>query len=123
MKLLLNSDLSEHQLVPKEYNLDIGTTAVNNTFVFTEEDLPGFKAKSKARTDAANMGFPASILRPKAERVEKPTYDRKRFQQPYYRKAIPSKHPPDTFSCFPTLHCLLRGWNKARLSAAGPCPI
>ena len=87
MKMLLNSDLAQHQPVPREYNLDI-SSGVSNHFVFSEADLPGFKAKSKARSDASNTGLPLSILRARSEKVEKPKWDR---NKPYYRKAIPSR--------------------------------
>lgn len=87
MKMLLNSDIAQHQTVPREYNLDI-TSGVDHHFVFTEEDLPGYKAKSKARTDASNNGLPLHILRARAEKVEKPKWDK---NKPYYRKAIPKK--------------------------------
>ena len=40
--MLLSSDLAVHQMVPKEYNLDMTEEAVKNTFLFTEQDLPGF---------------------------------------------------------------------------------
>ncbi|KAK1968861.1 transcription initiation factor IIF [Colletotrichum eremochloae] len=90
-KMLLNSDRAEHQLMPKEYDLEMGKELARSTFVFTEEDLPGFKAKSKARTDAANAGIPARFLRPKADKVEKKPFEKGRRWQPYYRKAIPKK--------------------------------
>ncbi|KXH25134.1 transcription initiation factor IIF [Colletotrichum simmondsii] len=90
-KMLLNSDRAEHQLMPKEYDLEMGKEIARSTFVFTEEDLPGFKAKSKARTDAANAGIPARFLRPKTEKVEKKPFEKGRKWQPYYRKAIPKK--------------------------------
>lgn len=92
--MLLNNELAGHQGIPREYDLEMGPELTRGTFVFTEEDLPGFKAKSKARTDAANAGIPAHLLRPKSERVEKPSrkpFDRKNRYQPFYRKAIPSK--------------------------------
>ncbi|KAF6810958.1 transcription initiation factor IIF [Colletotrichum sojae] len=90
-KMLLNSDRAEHQLMPKEYDLEIGKELARSTFVFTEEDLPGFKAKSKARNDAANAGIPARLLRPKQEKVEKKPFEKRGRWQPYYRKAIPKK--------------------------------
>jgi transcription initiation factor TFIIF subunit beta len=90
--MLLSSDRAEHQVVPKEYRLDIGETAVTNTFIFTEEDLPGFKAKSKARTEASNAGIPASLLRAKQDKVEKLPFEKRGRYQPYYRKAIPSAY-------------------------------
>lgn len=76
--------------MPKEYDLEMSKELARSTFVFTEEDLPGFKAKSKARNDAANAGIPARFLRPKADKVEKKPFEKGRRWQPYYRKAIPS---------------------------------
>lgn len=88
--MLLDSQVPEHQLMPKEYDLDLQNHSMENHFIFSEEDLPGFKARNKARQQAIAAGMPASILRPKQERTNKPTYDRKSRWQPYYRKAIPS---------------------------------
>ncbi|KAI8309898.1 Transcription initiation factor IIF subunit beta [Colletotrichum sp. SAR11_59] len=90
-KMLLNSNRPEHQLMPKEYDLEMGKELARSTFVFSEEDLPGFKAKSKARNDAANAGIPARFLRPKNEKVEKKPFEKRGRWQPYYRKAIPKK--------------------------------
>jgi transcription initiation factor TFIIF subunit beta len=90
--MLLQSH-AEHQLLPQEYDLELLDPNVNNHFIFSEEDLPGFKAKSKARAGAAALGMPASLLRPKNENVEKRTYDRRSRFQPYYRKAVPSTFP------------------------------
>jgi transcription initiation factor TFIIF subunit beta len=91
LKMLLASDRAEHQGLPKEYELDLMNSAVENHFVFTEEDLPGFKARSKARQKAADAGIPMSILKQKTDKpAEKPTYEKRGRYQPYYRKAIPS---------------------------------
>lgn len=92
--MLLNRGQAAHQGLPREYDLEMGFEPARGTYVFTEEDLPSFKAKSKARTDAANNGIPAHLLRPKPERQERPArkpFDRKNRYQPYYRKAIPSQ--------------------------------
>lgn len=88
--MLLQADCPEHQLIPREYDLEVLEPNVNNHFIFSEEDLPGFKARSKARAEAANAGIPASLLRQKAGGPERPSYDRRSRFQPYYRKAVPS---------------------------------
>jgi transcription initiation factor TFIIF subunit beta len=92
LRMLLQANCPEHQALPREYELEILDQNVSNHFVFSEEDLPGFKARSKARTDAANAGMPASLLRQKNENNDQPKrYDRRSRYQPYYRKAVPSK--------------------------------
>ncbi|KAH7326652.1 transcription initiation factor IIF, beta subunit [Stachybotrys elegans] len=92
LRMLLNADCPEHQALPREYELDVLDRNVSNHFIFSEEDLPGFKAKNKARSDAAKAGIPTSLLnKPKPGGAERPTYDRKSRYQPYYRKAIPKK--------------------------------
>lgn len=93
-RMLLNKDVAGHQGLPREYDLDMGLDNARGTFMFTEEDLPNFKAKSKLRTDASNNGIPAHLLRPKSERFAKPArkpFDRKARYQPFYRKAIPKR--------------------------------
>lgn len=91
--MLLSANCPEHQTLPREYDLEVLEPNVNNHFIFSEEDLPGFKARSKARQDAAAAGIPASLLRQRQANngSDRPTYDRKSRYQPYYRKAVPSK--------------------------------
>ncbi|PMD26592.1 hypothetical protein NA56DRAFT_654403 [Hyaloscypha hepaticicola] len=84
--------LAEHQMVPKEYELAITAQTVNNTFVFTEQDLPGFKSKSKQKFDPASANMPARLTRPKNDKpMSKQPYDPNKRFQPYYRKAIPKR--------------------------------
>ncbi|OAA56617.1 transcription initiation factor beta subunit [Niveomyces insectorum RCEF 264] len=83
MRMLLRNDLANHQSIPKEYELDlpmvdkkgVQNTQIKNTFVFSEQDLPGFKAKNKLRAEAAAAGIPAHLLRQKTDRVEKPAHN------------------------------------------------
>ncbi|KAL7932629.1 transcription initiation factor IIF, beta subunit domain-containing protein [Trichoderma chlorosporum] len=92
LRMLLTANTPEHQLLPREYDLEILDQDVNNSFIFSEEDLPGFKTKNKARADAANAGIPLALLRSRGNaNSERPTYDRRSRFQPYYRKAIPKK--------------------------------
>lgn len=91
LKMLLQPNCPEHQLLPREYDLDVLERDVKNHFIFTEEDLPSFKAKNKARQDAIDAGIPSSLVRGNAPGPERRTYDRRSRYQPYYRKAIPSK--------------------------------
>lgn len=90
MSMLLNSELSQHQLVPKEYNLDIASGDVNNTFIFSEQDLPGFKSKANEPFNLATANMPARLTRPTYDKPhgKQPADSGKRFQ-PY--KKIPSK--------------------------------
>lgn len=91
--MLLHSDQPEHQQLPKEYDIELADGNVKNQYIFSEEDLPGFKAKNKARAEAIAAGIPPSLLRNKDGRTEKPSYDRRSRYQPYFRKAIPSWWP------------------------------
>ena len=78
-------------MVPKEYSLDVTSETVSNTFVFTEQDLPGFKSKSRTAFNAATANMPAKLLRPKTDKpVTKQPYDANKRYQPYFKKAIPS---------------------------------
>lgn len=91
LRMLLSSDLSVHQMVPKEYELDLTAEDVKNTFVFTEKDLPGYKSRSQVKFDPASANMPSRLTRP--ARVEKPRqpFDPDRKFKEYYKKAIPSK--------------------------------
>ncbi|KAG5928112.1 hypothetical protein E4U53_002739 [Claviceps sorghi] len=95
LRMLLNAKCPEHQALPREYDLEILDRDVKNHFIFSEEDLPGYKAKNKARAEAAAAGIPQSLLRQRqnqgAERTERRPFDRRSRYQPYYRKAIPKR--------------------------------
>ncbi|KAI2624357.1 transcription initiation factor IIF, beta subunit-domain-containing protein [Hypoxylon sp. NC1633] len=93
--ILLDHKLAPHQQIPKEYNLEVKDMNLTNSFLFTEQDLPGYKSKVQ------NKDIPAH-LRPKPERPRENTQaegdsnnnnkrGRKGRYQPYYRKAIPKK--------------------------------
>ncbi|KAI0161700.1 transcription initiation factor iif [Hypoxylon sp. FL1284] len=91
--ILLDHQLAQHQQIPKEYNLDCKEENLKSTYLFTEQDLPGYKSKGQG----PNNDIPA-YLRPKPERVRDNSqpeannkHGRKGRYQPYYRKAIPKK--------------------------------
>ena len=90
--MLLKSDLSQHQDVPKEYNLDITDPQVNNTFVFTEQDLPGYASKNKAKADAIKAGIPAYLMKSKNEKeTANQSWERRKKGGVPPRKSIPKK--------------------------------
>ncbi|KAI1495861.1 transcription initiation factor IIF [Biscogniauxia marginata] len=88
--LLLDHTYAEHQTIPKEYNLEVRDMSLANTFLFTEQDLPGYKSKSQG----ANSHLPPHLRR-KQERPEDKSQQhdggRRGRYQPRYRKAIPKK--------------------------------
>ena len=97
--MLLDHRRPEHQTVPKEYNLDVKDMQLNNTFLFTEQDLPGYKNKSQG----ANNNIPQYLRRKHEQSRDNAQQDgnnnnpnnggvKKRYQQ-RYRKAIPSLYP------------------------------
>ncbi|KAI1107000.1 transcription initiation factor iif [Jackrogersella minutella] len=93
ISILLDPKLAPHQQIPKEYNLEVKDMNLTNTFLFTEQDLPGYKSKAQG----ANSDIP-SYLRPRPERRENAQPEggdnkrgHKKRYQPYYRKAIPKK--------------------------------
>lgn len=91
LQMLLNSDLPQHQGVPKEYELDVTEETVKKTFVFTEQDLPGYKSRANTKFDPAIANMPARLNRPKPERTrEKQPWDKNKKYQPYASKGIPS---------------------------------
>lgn len=93
MRLLLKSNVSAHQGLPREYDLDETNLDVKNTFIFTESDIEGFKNKNKLRKDAADQNIPSYLLRAK---VEKPAQQnsrggRGRRGRDTFRQVIPKK--------------------------------
>jgi len=93
LQMLLFSNLAQHQTVPKEYELDLTSEDVKNTFIFTEQDLPGYKSKSKAPFNAATANIPAKLHRAKMENKasDRQPWDKTKRFQPYFKKAIPKK--------------------------------
>ncbi|KAJ6783859.1 hypothetical protein PWT90_05487 [Aphanocladium album] len=95
LRMLLDPSCDEHHALPREYELDVLDRDVKNHFIFTEEDLPSYKAKNKERQDQLNAGIPAHLLRQKEASSgggpQRNSYDRKSRFQPYFRKAIPKK--------------------------------
>lgn len=92
LHMLLRKDLAQHQSIPKEYNLDVTESKVKNTFVFTEQDLPGFKSRSQMKFDPKSANMPARLMRPKFDKLNpRGPYDPNKRFQPYFRKAVPKK--------------------------------
>jgi transcription initiation factor TFIIF subunit beta len=93
MALLLDHTKANHQTVPKEYTLETKDATLANTFLFTEQDLPGFKSRSQG----ANSNLPPHLRRrqeqqqQRSEEKTQPEGGVKKWKyQPRYRKAIPS---------------------------------
>lgn len=80
--MILKSALKQNQNVPKEYNLRTTTESSQNTFVFSERDLPGFSSGSRGvrKPDESGRGGMDRKI------------DKNKKYTPYYRKAIPSIH-------------------------------
>lgn len=76
--------------LPREYNVDVTNDDSNNTFIFTEKDLPGFKAKGRG---AGRTGPPGGIQKGAAASLGAgaPRWEKGRARQPYYKRAIPSE--------------------------------
>lgn len=75
--------------------MDISDPNVQNTFVFTEQDLPGYASKNKAKADALARGIPTHLLREKNPKPNSPQpFERGKRGAPQYRRGIPSE-----FSC------------------------
>jgi transcription initiation factor TFIIF subunit beta len=93
--MLLRSDLALHQCIPKEYDLDMWEDAkdVKNTFIFSEQDLPGFKSKMGDGFDPSTANLPPRLTQKKPGKPmgERQPFDRSRKFQPYVRRAIPKK--------------------------------
>lgn len=92
LQLLLKDNIPNHQAVPKEYNLDITDPQVNNTYVFSEQDLPGYAAKNKSKADAIKAGIPAYLMKSKNEKDAPVTsWERRKKGGIPPRKSIPKK--------------------------------
>lgn len=91
--MLLSNQIAQHQTIPKEYELEVTEQSVKNTFVFSEQDIPGFKSRSRQKFDLETANMPARLTRPKNENpMARQPYDPNRRFQPYFRKAVPSPY-------------------------------
>ena len=88
-------DLPQVEGIPKEYILrrqnvisDQTPFAVQNTFIFTEKDLPGYRDRGHMLFNA-NQTHGRSYLYEQTKRDAKKRTNRKKWE-PYTRKTIPS---------------------------------
>lgn len=93
MRLLLKSNVSAHQGLPREYDLFDTNQDVKNTFIFNESDLEAFKSKNKMRREAADQNIPAYLLRPKSEKPAHQQHNSRgrRNRKDTFRQVIPKK--------------------------------
>lgn len=89
--MLLRPDLSFHKQVPKEYELNLSSGAAKNTYIFSEQDLPGYKSKTKAKFDLASANMPARLTRAQPNNSEKGKFDKEKQRFTPYVKKIPSE--------------------------------
>lgn len=71
---------------------------VTNTYVFSEQDLDGFKSKTKAKFDLASANIPARLTRLQPERTEKAKFDKEKHRFVPYVKKIPSWCPSEVYT-------------------------
>ena len=95
MSLRLHPTIASHERIPREFVLQVTNNTPPNTFVFTEEDLPGFNSRLKMSGKAGDeANLPMSKAIPQGMRQARPKVDpskvdkTKRFQN--FRRAIPS---------------------------------
>lgn len=93
MSILLSPDVAQNRDLPREYNMDIIEQDPMNTFVFSEKDLPGYRAYS------ADRAPPRFKDRKRSEKTRKPEYN--------FRRAIPSECVHITVKVYKTetSHC------------------
>ena len=80
MSILLSPDVPQNRDLPREYNLHVIDQDPTNTFVFSEKDLPGYRAYS------ADRAPPRFKDRKRIAKAKKPEYN--------FRRAIPSEYIP-----------------------------
>lgn len=97
MSLMLDSSAVKSQNIPLEYNLRVMNRDTQNTFIFTEQDLPGYNSKSAStklsgQTETASIPrIPARPNMPQRSGQGPNRIDKNKKWQPYFRKAIPSR--------------------------------
>ena len=62
-KMLLSANIPQQRDMPKEYDLTVPDSAVMNTFLFTEQDLPSYRLKNKVKAEQQKAGIPQNLIR------------------------------------------------------------
>ncbi|CCX32913.1 transcription initiation factor IIF, beta subunit-domain-containing protein [Pyronema domesticum] len=89
LKLFLEKNAINGEDIPREYDLNITNMEVTNTYVFTEQDMPGYESKMETGVKEGDPAIPARFLYQNRNRNDKDK-GKNRFQ-PYVRKAIPKR--------------------------------
>ncbi|KMU92656.1 transcription initiation factor IIF subunit beta [Coccidioides immitis H538.4] len=104
-------DIPQNEGVPKDYNLkrqninaDRTAYAVQNTFIFTEKDLPGYKDRAHFLFNE-NQPHGRSYVYEQMKRDSRKKANKKKWE-PYTRKTIPKQtaiaaRVHDEFNCLP----------------------
>lgn len=115
MRLILNQERQNVQHLPREYSIQATNSQPENTFVFTEKDLPGYKPNAYGRSRADHGAVTAQDPRSGSYRVQK--------QRGRVRKAIP-KHTTligpakREFSCIPVPNADFKNFMDKRTQKA-----
>jgi transcription initiation factor TFIIF subunit beta len=112
LKLFLEKNAINGEDIPVEYDLNITNMEVTNTYVFTEQDLPGYESKMETGVKEGDPAIPARFLYQNRQREQAKNdgasttgssdggggsggghgknWKNNRYQ-PYFRKAIPKR--------------------------------
>ena len=108
LSLMLYEDRGAEDPVPLEYNLEVIQNDSINTFVFTEQDLPGFQKRHKAFAGSVQdkQSLPHSQAMPRLQNNDKfrpgaNKVDKNQRYQGNFRRAIPSSHIVTLNMCRP----------------------
>ena len=93
MSLLLPPDFPQSESLPREYHMHVANKSPVNTYIFSEQDLPGFadRLSVDTRPSRATELLPSRRLQPPDQPNNTTAPDEtSRKWHPYYRKVIPS---------------------------------
>ena len=121
LSLLLYRESGAKETVPLEYNLQVTQDSLLNTFVFTEQDLPGFQKKNRSfvSADQNKQSLPFSQAIPRQLNLDKSKasanrVDKNQRYQGSYRRAIPSKPSYIILRSSKVSQCTLRKDSRCR---------
>lgn len=121
--MILSPSVESHCGLPREFNIEMTNEESNNTYIFTEKDLPGFKSKGRGanRTGPAGGIGKGSHQNAGSKPMERersggqPRWEKGKRGQTYYKRAIPSMFSSDCY-VLPSIRPLTRSQRTNRSS-------
>ncbi|KAI9681197.1 MAG: hypothetical protein M1817_002479 [Caeruleum heppii] len=92
--MILSPSVKHNKGLPREYDVNVMNDTSNNTFIFSEKDLPGYRTKDGAKsrfTSHETKGKTPYSLNGAVQQGRIQKWEKGKRSQPYYKRAIPKQ--------------------------------